>query len=472
MIKKFAILSLLFVAAVLKVEGQTVINVTGATGTFGPKYAEYTNGLNLEYRINIGSSTAVKVQLSVDTELNYDYVKIYETNSDFTVLTFIKQISGKTLENYTSTNSTGKLVIRVTSDGALCSDGGMVGLIATYPVPAVAPDNTSIPQISNNFPATGPIKIGGVTTTPNVTIQDISEKVLWNSSTSTPNYNNALIDIISGKNGRLGIASDAISSMQSFSLTTPNILNLYAQELRYSSTAVANALKITWNGYIRINNPDADVSGILNAKFNANTGAFLMFNDPTKKYGCYLSPLGSIGSNFSTVLGTKTIDNAPSFYLNAQHGGTSTNGRGIIVLDGRMGTANWGNSAAPANQKVVEITSSWGNTLAYVTGEGSFYVKKDLFVPGLLQASEVKVTVTTPNTADFVFDENYELRPLAEVQTFITTNKHLPDVPSASNMVENGVDLAQMNKVLLQKIEELTLYVINQENRIKQLEKK
>ncbi len=73
------------------------------------------------------------------------------------------------------------------------------------------------------------------------------------------------------------------------------------------------------------------------------------------------------------------------------------------------------------------------------------------------------------NTADFVFEEDYQLKDLSEVETFIRANKHLPGVPNATQMEEQGVNLAEMNKLLLQKVEELTLYMIQQQKEINSL---
>ncbi len=93
----------------------------------------------------------------------------------------------------------------------------------------------------------------------------------------------------------------------------------------------------------------------------------------------------------------------------------------------------------------------------------------DMQLNGTLAANQITVT-TNGQTADFVFEEDYELRDLQEVETFIKSNKHLPDIPSAAAMEENGVNLAEMNKLLLLKIEELTLYAIDKDNRIQELE--
>ncbi|HAA16964.1 MAG TPA: hypothetical protein DCE41_36735, partial [Cytophagales bacterium] len=62
--------------------------------------------------------------------------------------------------------------------------------------------------------------------------------------------------------------------------------------------------------------------------------------------------------------------------------------------------------------------------------------------------------------ADYVFAPSYRLRPLSEVAAFIEENQHLPEVPSAEEVAETGYDQVALNATLLQKIEELTLYVI------------
>jgi hypothetical protein len=73
--------------------------------------------------------------------------------------------------------------------------------------------------------------------------------------------------------------------------------------------------------------------------------------------------------------------------------------------------------------------------------------------------------------ADFVFEEDYELRSIEELERFVKTNLHLPEIAPAKNMEENGVLQGEMNQKLLQKIEELTLYIIEQ-NKINKLQAK
>ena len=76
-------------------------------------------------------------------------------------------------------------------------------------------------------------------------------------------------------------------------------------------------------------------------------------------------------------------------------------------------------------------------------------------------AEKLKVAVkTTADWADYVFAKDYQLKSLEDVETFINQNNHLPDVPSAQDVVNGGIDVAKMDALLLQKIEELTLYMI------------
>lgn len=91
-----------------------------------------------------------------------------------------------------------------------------------------------------------------------------------------------------------------------------------------------------------------------------------------------------------------------------------------------------------------------------------------LDVNGTIRSKEVKIEAT--GWADFVFDRDYKLPSLSQVESHINENKTLPGIPSEEQVKENGIDLGAMQIKLLQKIEELTLYVIDQDKRIKALE--
>lgn len=85
-------------------------------------------------------------------------------------------------------------------------------------------------------------------------------------------------------------------------------------------------------------------------------------------------------------------------------------------------------------------------------------------VNGTIRSNEVKIEATA--WSDFVFDECYRLPSLSEVEAHIKENKHLPDIPSEKEVLKDGINVVEMQAKLLQKIEELTLYVIDQDKKI------
>ena len=101
----------------------------------------------------------------------------------------------------------------------------------------------------------------------------------------------------------------------------------------------------------------------------------------------------------------------------------------------------------------MRITSS-GNVGIGTTSTGTC----KLAVEGKIGAREVNVLAS--GWPDYVFENNYNLPTLSELEAYIKVNKHLPEVPSACTVEENGVNLGEMNMLMLKKIEELTLYVI------------
>jgi hypothetical protein len=107
-----------------------------------------------------------------------------------------------------------------------------------------------------------------------------------------------------------------------------------------------------------------------------------------------------------------------------------------------------------------------GNVGIGTTTPGSY----KLAVEGTIGARRIKVTQAA--WADYVFDSSYQLTPLHLVEKYIRENKHLPDVPSAAEVKKDGVDLGDNQAVLLKKIEELTLYIIEQQKELKSLAQK
>ena len=163
---------------------------------------------------------------------------------------------------------------------------------------------------------------------------------------------------------------------------------------------------------------------------------------------------GRKGLNVSGSMGGDNFTDHQAVFLFSDSG-ISESG---IKINKKNGGDNFELFNAFYNNHELFVIHSSGNV-----GIGTTTPQAKLDVAGTIRATEIKVEA---QTADFVFQPDYKLRSLNEVEQFVKENKHLPEIPSAKEMEVNGVNLAEMNKLLLQKIEELTLYSIklNQEN--------
>jgi hypothetical protein len=182
--------------------------------------------------------------------------------------------------------------------------------------------------------------------------------------------------------------------------------------------------------------------------------------------GSFTLPTTSvIAGNNATVTGTGTAANP--FVVNAIdksiystngiiNAATTTNGNRIV---GMNGSNIWFKSLDTETNGKIYI----GTNATYPTTTGSYR----LFVEGGIMTEKVKVSLrSSANWADYVFEDNYKLMPLQEVSKYVAANKHLPGVDSAKELAENGLDLAAMQSKHMEKIEELTLYIIEQDKKI------
>jgi len=144
-----------------------------------------------------------------------------------------------------------------------------------------------------------------------------------------------------------------------------------------------------------------------------------------------------------------------------------------VVYDGVQNSLPFNEINGPSHYPKVMVepdvnSNGWSGTkdtqtsgAAYFMGNvgiGTRTLNDALNVNGKISAEEVKVLVDVP--ADYVFGENYDLRPLIEVEEYIHDHQHLPGIPSAEEIKQNGWTVGQMSNKLLEKIEELTLYLI------------
>lgn len=165
-------------------------------------------------------------------------------------------------------------------------------------------------------------------------------------------------------------------------------------------------------------------------------------NQDVSTFGSTLTEMSSIKfyHHYNTLIGAKiyTAKNSSSM----SWGGT----------DLRFSVSNASNNSISDAMTINYL----GNVLIGKTTQINSAYKLD--VNGPIRTNEVVVNVTG---ADFVFQDNYNLKTLNEVERFIKDNKHLPDIESAKEMEKKGLELGKMDMKLLQKIEELTLYLID-----------
>lgn len=127
-----------------------------------------------------------------------------------------------------------------------------------------------------------------------------------------------------------------------------------------------------------------------------------------------------------------------------------------------------------SNSKVIPIGGGGVPEIGSNTGQINFYFPDDGFmriaVKELWAQNEIIVDQIYP-WADYVFEKNYNLITIDSLQKFIAKNKHLPNVPTQKHVKENGQTIAKTQIILLEKIEELTLYMIQQQKEIDSLKK-
>ena len=422
-------------------------NITGSSGSFGLTSQQYINDYQIQYNINIGSQSSVQLDVTIDVEQDWDMLYVYECDNNFSNPICVKTISGNTSVTYVSMSTNGKLIVKFVSDAGTCGANGFDGFTVNYGSASLS--SQTIPS-NNNISTTSQVRIGEVENAPNLHIIDRSSKNLGGLNKPN-NFNSSMILLESEHNSKLALTYNKISSNDLMEVNADeNLLfntksyNINADYFSLSTSVAKNALSVSPGGIVGING-GLSLKGNVITKLNSWIGV-----SPEKPYST-----GTVRIVMHSEGKHAYIDFKDNLNFRADNPSVSPV---IIQGDGNVAIGYSTSYATNGSQYRTE-----GYKLAI---KGSTLMKGDLKTEGIIKAEEILVEAAG-NTADFVFEPNYNLKSLSEVENFILTNKHLPDIPSAKEMEAQGVNLAEMNKLLLQKVEELTLYQIEKDKELK-----
>ena len=377
-------------------------------------------------------------------------------------------------------------------------------------------------QTTNTFPATGYVGIG--TTSPTKTLDVIGdfksnkvytdvlqlnecyfEKVFYNAINFNNGVSNSAVDIRFGNISVWGYIEIEINSTYSYQNSTGKLTKIFTigtnpNNLIYNnSSRVSDAIgtiqenisigEFAWDATnstykIPISHivPTGNVYTVKVKVFSGSSGAastleHLTISDKytlaalSKNYVCYVE---NVGIGTQTPFAKITIPSGTGYngMFGIEAASSSDSRRWWIHTDYQVygdfsiSTETTKQQGSNPNLSRLYIKSD-GNV-----GIGTINPTAKLAVNGVIKAKEVKVTIETVDWPDFVFNTNRKLRSLGELEQFIKANNHLPEIPTEKEVKENGVGLGEMNAKLLQKVEELTLYMIEQQKRITELEKR
>ena len=249
--------------------------------------------------------------------------------------------------------------------------------------------------------------------------------------------------------------------MKKFLFTITLILTIYnLQSQNYFSTTSSNNnsnLDISHLGTLTIGTLINDI----NDPWGTAAGRLLHLYKPNGNVSFKLgSSIGSFSINVASNNGAFFPSAKPGDIILRKH----TAKKVYFSLNSSGGTGDqafiFGDSS---NQKTLTILNNGK------VGIGTLTPDSELAVNGTIHAKKVKVDLN--GWSDFVFENEYKLPTLQEVENYINENGHLRDIPSEKEVIKNGIDLGEINSKLLQKIEELMLYTIEQQKEIEKMKK-
>lgn len=419
----------------LDVKGGVAIGKNFTPNGIAPIVSAPVNGLAVEGRLGIGTlAPNNKVEITQGTNGN--------SGLRFTNLTssFVPT-SAQSSNSFLSVNATGDVVLQKMSNVVQSNALSSVVNVITSNVNGISSSTKIVNSISNTINASNQLvtTVNGVASAP-VNLPSPSMEEIDGSVTNELQTLSQSENTITLSNG-------------GGSFTFPTYLDTDEQSLELTGNvlSISNGNSVTLPTYVDV--PQTIFQSGNTISLSNGGGSFTI---PTTSVVAGTNVAVTGNGSAATPYLINAIDKSIFSDNGTINQATTISGNRVVNMNNR--NIWFSSTSADANGKIYI-----GSTATYPTTTGNY----KLFVEGGILTEKVKVALrSTANWADYVFENDYKLMPLNEVEDFITTNKHLPGIDSAAELTANGLDIAEMQAKHMAKIEELTLYIIAQNKAI------